>query len=199
MRTLVSTLAAVLWTASVLHAQGFLPMVASSGTAASPEGPALIGQRVPEGLIVTTDENQPRPLLSYKAPLELLAVLFLSPNCPQDTAALPALRRFQERYRDWRVAMLVVDSAGSDETAAMRAWLKAQKMSLPVVRDGEGKAARMLKANVTPTLVVIDEGGFLRYRGPFQPGLDQAMDALIGHLDAVKDPEPAPPGGCAIR
>src|SRR5579864_9362667 len=70
------------WAAvSSANAQGMLP-AASTTTVRADTGPLLIGQTVPENLVVLeSSTGTPRALLSYKAAIEVLVVQFLSPNC----------------------------------------------------------------------------------------------------------------------
>lgn len=174
---------------SLLHAQGILP--SSSEVHISTAGshiPVLIGEKVPENLIVQDSHGTKRTLLSYKAAIEILVVEFLSSRCAADQALEPELQRFYESYKGWHAAFVAVDMGGVDGPRA-----------IPVVRDPSGTLQHTLKVTETPEILLMDEDGFLRYRGPPGRELRSAIDAVIGHTEPVPKPEPAVTTGCPVQ
>jgi hypothetical protein len=179
------------------YAQGFLPPQSTSTVATSNiTGPLLIGEKVPESLAVTEPSGEKRTLLSHKSPLEVLAVVYLSTPCPAAQSEWPRLRRLNDRYKNWRVSFVAVDASAPGIPGAIATELQHEKLPWPLVTD-VGIGAAEFKISGTPEVLVIDEYGVLKYRGP----ADQAADALntvIGHIDAIQNPEPPLESACPV-
>ena len=201
------------WAAvSSANAQGMLP-AASTTTVRADTGPLLIGQTVPENLVVLeSSTGTPRALLSYKAAIEVLVVQFLSPNCKDNQDQWTDLKRFYEDYKGWHVAFVAVDPVPTESPETLKQAMQKAGVPYPVVMDPSRTANASLNINAVPELVIIDESGVLRYRGPLQgfkqtptgikrgaPFARKAMDAIIGHTEAVPNPEPGDLGGCPIQ
>src|SRR5579872_2028309 len=64
------------------RAQGLLPQRDNvSPSTASAHVPLMIGDQVPENVMVLDVKGTQRSLLSYKAAIEVFAVVFVSPGC----------------------------------------------------------------------------------------------------------------------
>jgi hypothetical protein len=184
--------------ATFSHAQGFLPQPSTSTTATGDmTRPLLIGDTVPETLAVIGENGKKRTLLSYKAPTELLVVVFFSVRCPQAQVQWHQFRRLNEQYKDWRVAFVAVNTSVHDMLTELSDQLKQEKLPWPAVQDDQREATSFLKITGTPEVLIIDEYGVLKYRGPLA-GAPKALDTVIGHIDTLKDPEPPLTGGCAL-
>ncbi len=195
-----------------VRAEGLLPKEAdiSSSTVTS-HHPLLIGEKVPEHLIVQDSSGTSRTLLSYKAPLEIMVLEILSPQCATDASLWSDLRRFYEAYKDWHVVFIALQSDRGTSPTDLRLVLATHGISAAVVRDESGRLPKFLGAKVTPELLLIDEGGILRYRGPLHDAVgtadkkphvrfaQDAMNAMIGHVDVVPQAEPGGLVGCPIQ
>jgi peroxiredoxin len=195
------------------QAQGMIPGVGapSTSTTTAAGKTLFIGQKLPETLTVYDSSGTRRTVLSFKAPLEVLVIAFFSPRCQTDAALRADWRRFYESYKEWRVAFLAVSANQGESAAALASWLKEAGMPMHVVRDEDGAVTRTLGATATPQLLIVDEGGYLKYRGPLhdageKPGSKpknaygrKAIEAVIGHVEGVPYPEPAGFIGCAIQ
>jgi peroxiredoxin len=184
---------AVLMMASVssARAQGLLPppAAASTTTLKETERPLMIGDKVPETLTLADDQSKRRALLSYKSALDVLVVVFFSEPCEATSPLWPMLRRLNDNYKDWRVAFVAIRARPEQEHEPLSAVLQRERLAWPVLRDDRKKAATLFKVTATPAVLIVDEEGILRYRGPVS-GAPNALDAIIGHVDEVKDPEP---------
>jgi hypothetical protein len=202
----VTTLAALLGIAQAAGAQGLLPAppAISTGTLYSGK-PIEVSETVPESLLVADSSGTQRTLLSYKAPLDVFVVVVFSPECETDRALQTEFRRFYEAYRQWRVAFLAVTASGH-QIGAIEQVLRGNGMPIPVVQDRT--VLKALKIKTTPTVLIIDEAGTLRYRGPLhdaKPGekpriayAKEAIEAVIGHVGGVSNAEPVSPNGCPL-
>jgi peroxiredoxin len=197
---------------SVASAQGILPAPSTSTTTiVSIDKPILIGEALPDTLIVTDASGTVRTLLSYKSPVDVLVIGFFSTRCPTDAALQVDLRRFYEAYKGWRVAFVGVSSNSGETVADAGRALANAKLPFPAVRDEGAKVARALKVQATPTILIVDESGVLRYRGPLHdagetPGrrpkihyAKEAIEAVIGHIQGVTYAEPTAFVGCPIQ
>ncbi len=182
---------------SAVNAQGFLPPLASTAAATQESHPVLIGEKVSESLTVTDDNGKRRTLLSFKSPTEVMVVTFFSALCGPEQTHWADFRRTHQRYKDWKVSFLAVNTSPQDQLPELSKALKHEKLPWPIVHDDEHAAASMLRISGTPEVLLIDEYGVLKYRGPVK-GVWPALDAAIGHIDTVQDPEPPFEGKCAL-
>jgi len=183
-------------TASLTHAQGFLPQASTTTVAATETThPLLIGETIPESVAVIDSDGKERTLLSYKSPTELLVVTFLSARCQTEQSLWPALRRLNNHYKDWRVSFVAATASPTELLPELAHALEREKLPWPVVQDNHRKAA-WLKITKTPEVLILDEYGVLKYRGPVA-NVKKALDTVIGHIDAVQEPEPPMVEGCA--
>jgi hypothetical protein len=187
-----------------LHAQGILPPGKPS---AAPRASAtlLIGDRVTDALIVYDLQGSSRTLVSYKDALDVMVVEFLSARCPETQAQSLDWRHFYEAYKDWGVQFVAVESDSAEAPEDLVNALKQARISagssgigVPVVRDPQGSLPRIFGIEKIPALVILDEGGNLRYRGPMGGAARQAIDAVISHQEPVDQAEPPVTAGCPI-
>ena len=130
------------------------------------------------------------------------------------SATCPCVRRYQDRvdalleaHPGRRVRVVGVSSnAGESFQEALRV-ARERRVRIPLVRDEGGRVAEALGVHSTPTVVVLDASGSMRYLGwldnerlPGDPGREPWLDrALRGVLDG-KSPFAArsPTFGCTI-
>lgn len=153
----------------------------------------------PDGTTSTLDE--------LRRGHEATVLVFWSATCP-------CVRRYQDRvdalldaHPGRRVRVVGVSSnAGESFQEALRV-ARERRVRLPLVRDEAGRVAEALGVHSTPTVVVLDASGSVRYLGwldnerlPGDPGREAWLDrALRGVIDG-KSPFAArsPTFGCAI-
>jgi peroxiredoxin len=181
-------------------AQGMLP-----GTKVTKPEPKsalpylLIGQTISKDLSVIDEQGKVRSLLSFKAPNDILVLGFFSPGCEADNKIWHTQKLIYERYNDWRVAYLSVSLGHEDSLKGLKEAMQSAKLPYPAVRDDQQKVARKLHVTATPETVIIDEWGQVRYRGPSSlEKVQQALQAVISHIDAVPEPEPTIKEGCPL-
>ena len=126
----------------------------------------------------------------------------------------PCVRRYQDRvdalldqYPADTVRVLGVSSNAGESFEDVMRVAKERRVRLPIYRDEGGQLARALGARSTPTVVVIDGHGNVRFRGwidnerlPGDPGREPYLDrAIRGVLEERSDfAERSPIYGCAI-
>jgi thiol-disulfide isomerase/thioredoxin len=92
-------------------------------------------------------------------------VVFWSVFCPMCREIMPGIARFAERHGD-RVQVVAVNLDGKRFRNAIRAWLKEAAPKYPValdeLRDDFFVASDPYGVEKTPTMVLVDGGGFVR-------------------------------------
>jgi thiol-disulfide isomerase/thioredoxin len=159
---------------------------------AAPVEAISVGGTLPDDLRVTPLQRGAEkdvPLVSFGGdPAKPLVVLFWSTRCPVCRRYAPALRALAKDYESRARIALVFPNATETE-ADVRDWVAAQNVAAPVALDPKQAAASRLADVVTPTALVVDAAGALRYRGPIDDdrrarGRD-TTDHLRIALDAV--------------
>lgn len=134
-------------------------------------------------------------------------LIFWSGSCP-------CVRRYQrrveallERYPAERVRAVGVVSNAGETLADARRVAAERGVRLPLYGDPDGRLAQAVGARSTPTVVVLDQRGAVRFQGWIdnerapgergrEPWLERALDALLaGHERFAAR---TPTYGCAI-
>jgi peroxiredoxin len=142
----------------VLWVWGFAAVLAAAPRADDPparfEPPGLTAA---DGSAVTLD--------ALRAGRDATVVVFWSASCP-------CVRRYQERvdalleaYPPERVRVVAVSSNAGEDFAETLATARERGVRVPLYRDEGGKIAESLGARSTPTAVVLDAKGAVRFRG----------------------------------
>jgi hypothetical protein len=135
-----------------------------------PAQPALaVGERLPEEvtarrLLPAPAATEPAPLLAGRAPGPFVLV-FWSADCPVTRRYDEALANLFKDYAGTvRFALVCANDDEPDD--ALTAAAGRAGFAVQVLRDPAHAAADRLGVWVTPTVLVFDGEGALRYRGP---------------------------------
>ena len=153
--------------------------------------------------IAAQDEaGKSRSLASHRG--QVVVLVAWGSRCPHSAAYAERLQALAKRYAvpDGQKPKVVIWGLASNhfETAAAVATAKKQaKLPFPILLDSGGTYAKALKAFVTPTALVIDAQGVVRYRGAIDDDprgesapsarADYLADAIVAVLAGQK-PEP---------
>ena len=171
-------------------------------------GCAVPSASIHEGpLSVESSAGQHVTLDELRAHREATVLVFWSATCP-------CVRRYQGRvdalldtYPQERVRILAVSSNAGESFADVLEVAKERGVRVPLYRDEGGRLARALGARSTPTVVVLDSAGDIRFLGwidnerlPGEPGrepwLDNAIQGVLAGNTAIKARSPV--YGCPI-
>lgn len=155
---------------------------------------------------LTTLEGVPRSLSSLVAESDATVLVFFGTSCP-------CVRRYQARVEALprqfpapRTQVFWVSSNADDDALALSAAVQARELRVPLLVDWKGALAQQLGARSTPTVVVLDRSGRVRYRGwldnerlPGEAGREAwAEHAIDGVLEGHDFAPRAPTWGCVI-
>ena len=102
------------------------------------------------------------------------------------------LRHLESAYREWKTAFVALSTSAPEPLIQT---FVAQKVHWQVVDDPSRRALHVLNARATPVVLLFDEWGYLRYRGPVDKA-EAALRTIIGRIESVNEPEPPVEGGC---
>ena len=96
------------------------------------------------------------------------------------------------REHKGNAVVAAIDSSAGETTSGISAFAKKKKLTLPIMIDGQAKAADLFGVTLTTTTLVIDGEGRLRYRGQFEvgdksPATDALRAVLAGRTVATKE------------
>ena len=132
---------------------------------------------------------------------------FVATDCPVSNAYAPEIQRVCREYNSRGVgcSLIYEDIEGANSGVSMpqqvRGHLNEYKYSgIPAAIDGARTAATAGKATITPTAVVVDRAGAIRYRGRIDnlyAALGKTRQQVTSHdlrdaLDAVLAGRPVP-------
>lgn len=97
------------------------------------------------------------PFRLHEARGQVVVLNFWASWCEPCRAELPSLELLAQRHERDRVQVLAANFRETDGT--IRNFLAQQPMTLPILRDREGAAARAFQVRIFPTTVVIGRDG----------------------------------------
>ena len=122
---------------------------------------------------------------------QAVVLFFGSVDCPRTAAYDGRIERLAKAYEhDARVAFLALDvtpRADAIDRRLLRHDPKVAARAFPTLLDDRGAVASRYSATATPTFVVIDPHGVVRYRGPFDDSADLAFATQAFCPEALGD------------
>jgi peroxiredoxin len=130
------------------------------------------------------------------------------------SGSCPCVRRYQQRvdalldaYPPERVRVVGISSNAGETSADVLRVAKERQVRIPIFRDEGGSVADALGVHSTPTVVVLDGAGAVRYLGWIdnerlpgdperEPWLDRALEGVLDGKSAF--PARSPTYGCTI-
>jgi hypothetical protein len=90
-------------------------------------------------------------------------VVFVSALCPMSMDYGYRLKKLNEDFSGQDVRIILVNSNQNESDTQVEEQISS--LRIPVYRDPNGRLAELLAANSTPTAVVLDQSGTIRYSG----------------------------------
>jgi peroxiredoxin len=123
---------------------------------------AEIGERV-SGFSMPDSSGKLHSLSDYRGKITVLA--FWSFKCPVSLAYNERLMELQMKYRAQGIVLLGIASNANESAEELRRNAANLKISFPLLLDSDGSFAEKLGVHHTPSMLILDSGGVLRYRG----------------------------------
>jgi peroxiredoxin len=151
--------------------------------------------------------GQPLDLAEVARAHDATVLFFWATRCPCVVRYQERMLALRRAYPTERVAMLAVVSNADDDLAHAVEVARARGFTLPLVHDPGGRLARRLDARTTPTTVILDREGAVRFVGwidnerpPGTRGRVAYVEEALGALLAGSAPPTAraPVYGCVI-
>jgi hypothetical protein len=179
-----------------------LPACLSAGGATGtlkPDDPALHG--------IADVAGQPVDVARVVANHEATVLFWWATRCPCVARYEARMASLRAAFPAERVAMLAVASNADDTRATISETARERGFALPILIDHGGRLARRLDVRTTPTTVVLDRQGNVRFLGwidnerlPGENDREAYAHAAVAALLAGDNPTPArtPVHGCMI-
>ncbi|MBP1597233.1 MAG: thiol-disulfide oxidoreductase [Acidobacteria bacterium] len=164
-----------------------------------------IGQKV-TGIRLADSAGGSHNLDEYAG--KILVLEFWSFKCPVSLSYDMRMAALLSKYSGRGVSFLAVASNRNESPIEVRRNAENLKLPFPVLLDGEGLLADRLGATHSPSVMILDRSGVLRYRGAIDNNKHEGERGRIAYveqaLDAILAGQPVRaaetrPFGCSIR
>jgi peroxiredoxin len=145
---------------------GLAALIAAGASAQEPPARAEIGKPVKAFKLkdAMKDEETMVDLASFKGKSAVVLV-WISEKCDITWRYEKRTGALQKEFGEKGVKFFAVWSSAADSAQSIRKYAESKNYAMPVLDDAKGELARHFGATVTPTYMVIDKEGLLRYRG----------------------------------
>lgn len=126
---------------------------------------------------ISTIENKPFSLANFKGEKPVY-LFFWATWCPICKKEIPRVKALQEEFGD-KIEVLAINIAVNDSVANVRQYQKDHELNYSLAFDQDSKISKKYGVIGTPTQVVIDIDGNIRYLGHQYPvGLESFIKQL---------------------
>jgi peroxiredoxin len=136
-------------------------------TGAAAQDTAVVGQAVAKEFKLKDamkDDDATVNLADFKGKSEVVLV-WISEKCDITWRYEGRTGKLQEEFGKKGVKFFAVWGSSADSKEGIRGYAKSKNYGMPILDDANGELTRYFKVSVTPTYVIIDKEGKLRYRG----------------------------------
>lgn len=114
-----------------------------------------------------------------------VVLFFLSEGCGTTWRYEKRVGQFLKEYGDKNVVMMGVRCSATDTPESIKKYAAARHFDMPVLNDERGELTKFFKVRNTPSFIVIDKKGVLRYKGGYDDNADEAHVTKTYLVDAV--------------
>ena len=112
-----------------------------------------------------------------KNPLMLVFWATWCPNCKDE---IPALKKIHTDFKTKGLELIAVNVGINDSKAKTKRYIKKYKITYPVAFDDGSKITKRFEVQGTPTIIIIDKRGVVKYRSAAVPDdLEKHYESLI--------------------
>ena len=145
---------------------------------------------------MTTSEGAPAELGALVKQHDATVLVWWSSSCPCVTRYQERVEALRDAFPADRVAFAAIASNADDDAAKARAAAAEQGLTLPLIMDPAGGLADHLGVRSTPSVVVLDRGGNVRFKGWIDNERTTEESGRIAYAEeavrAVLDGKPVP-------
>ena len=177
-----------------------LAMALNPGFAGAQIGEKAIGLRLSEA------DGKVRTLEEYAGKIVVLE--FWSFKCPVSLAYDERVAALQSKYGSRGVVIIAAASNKDESAVEVKRNAENLRLTFPVLMDPDGAVADRMGVTRTPSVVILDQAGIVRYRGAIDNNKRPDERGRIAYvemmLDALLSAQPPPMTetklfGCSIK
>ncbi len=98
-----------------------------------------------------------------------IVLVFWATWCPECKKEIPDINKLYKQIKPIGMALLAVDVGINDSEAKVKRYIEKYGLSYPVAFDKGAKITKDFNVQGTPTVIVLDKNGIVRYRGVHIP------------------------------
>jgi peroxiredoxin len=138
---------------------------------------AQVGEQMPSFSITTLDGKViDSSTIIGKKPVFLIFWATWCPNCKSE---IPHINEMTEEFGSQGMIFLGINVGVNDSIKKVRRYAEKYQIRYPLYFDEESQLTRKFKVAGTPTVIIIDKSGIIRYRNVAPP------PDLLAHFDEL--------------
>src|SRR5688572_29712148 len=104
-------------------------------------------------------------LIKITADSRATVLVWWATQCPCVTRYQARIEALAKRYASQGVSFYAISSNSDDSASQVQEVAKQRGFDLPILMDVDGNLAKQLGVRTTPTIVIADQRGNVKYRG----------------------------------
>ena len=126
-----------------------------------------------------TLEGKEVRLSDYKGRLPVY-LIFWATWCPACKEEIPKLKEIYSQFKSKGLTMLAINVGINDSAKKAALYKEKHNLPYPVLFDNDSLVTKLYNVMGTPTMIIIDKSGIIRYRSSVAPDdLNRHFDKLI--------------------
>jgi len=98
-----------------------------------------------------------------------MILIFWATWCPECKKEIPSINQLYEKFKPKGMEVLALNVGINDSEAKVKKYIEKYKLSYPVAFDQGARITKKFNVQGTPTIIIVDKNGVVRYRGAHIP------------------------------